>query len=33
MLEFVFEALLVGVSILILWFAIYVIVKLFKGQN
>jgi len=32
-LEFVFEALLVGVSILILWFAIYVIVKLFKGQN
>lgn len=33
MLELFFEGLLVGVSLLITWFAIYVIVKLFKGQN
>jgi hypothetical protein len=32
-LELFFESLLVGVSLLIAWFAIYVIVKLFKGQN
>ena len=29
----VFEGLLVAVSLLIVWFAVYVIVKLFKGQN
>lgn len=33
MLELFFEGLLVAVSLLIAWFSIYVIVKLFKGQN
>ena len=33
MLTLFFESLFVGMSLLIAWFAIYVIVKLFKGQS
>lgn len=33
MLEVVFTALLVAVSILIGWFSLYVVYKLYKGQS